>query len=81
MGTLLGQLTFGYLGDKIGRKRVYGVSLLMMIVSSVASGMTFGPGTDQSAVIGTLCFFRFWLGFGVGGGACKAALHEYVFAC
>ena len=67
MGTLLGQLVFGYLGDKMGRKRVYGLSLTMMIVSSVASGMTFGPTTDSSAVIGTLCFFRFWLGFGVGG--------------
>jgi PHS family inorganic phosphate transporter-like MFS transporter len=67
VGTLLGQLAFGYLGDKLGRKRVYGISLLMMIVSSVASGMTFGPGSDARAAIGTLCFFRFWLGFGVGG--------------
>jgi PHS family inorganic phosphate transporter-like MFS transporter len=44
-----------------------GISLLMMIVASIASGMTFGPTSDQSATIGTLCFFRFWLGFGVGG--------------
>lgn len=41
-----------------------GLSLLIMIVSAVMSGMTFGPTTDRKAVIGTLCFFRFFLGFG-----------------
>jgi len=56
---------FGWLGDRIGRKRIYGVSLLFMIVSSLCSAMSFG--TEPSAVIGSLCFFRFWLGFGVGG--------------
>ena len=65
VGTLLGQLVFGWLGDRIGRKRIYGVSLLFMIVSSLCSAMSFG--TEPRAVIGTLCFFRFWLGFGVGG--------------
>jgi PHS family inorganic phosphate transporter-like MFS transporter len=65
VGTLLGQLVFGWLGDRIGRKRIYGVSLLIMIVSSLCSAMSFG--TEPSAVIGSLCFFRFWLGFGVGG--------------
>lgn len=29
--------------------------------------MTFGPTTQSNAVIGTLCFMRFWLGVGVGG--------------
>ncbi|KAK9914407.1 hypothetical protein M0R45_038188 [Rubus argutus] len=28
VGTLSGQLFFGYLGDKLGRKRVYGVTLI-----------------------------------------------------
>ena len=67
VGTLLGQLLFGYLGDRFGRKKVYGVSLALMIFSSIASGMTFGPTSNPSAVIGTLCCFRFFLGMGVGG--------------
>ncbi|CAA6662624.1 unnamed protein product [Spirodela intermedia] len=47
-GTLSGQLFFGWLGDKMGRKRVYGITL-------------------RHRNHGHLCFFRFWLGFGIGG--------------
>ncbi|TYJ45305.1 hypothetical protein E1A91_A02G045700v1 [Gossypium mustelinum] len=64
-GTLAGQLFFGWLGDKMGRKRVYGMTLLLMVISSVASGLSFGSGSKS--VMATLCFFRFWLGFGIGG--------------
>lgn len=65
VGTLAGQLFFGWLGDKMGRKRVYGLTLIMMIVCSVASGLSLG--SSPKAVMATLCFFRFWLGFGIGG--------------
>lgn len=64
-GTLAGQLFFGWLGDKMGRKRVYGITLMLMIFSSIASGLSIGSG--PKAVMGALCFFRFWLGFGIGG--------------
>ncbi|XP_010274782.1 PREDICTED: inorganic phosphate transporter 1-4-like [Nelumbo nucifera] len=64
-GTLSGQLFFGWLGDKMGRKRVYGLTLVLMVVCSIASGLSFGH--EPKGVIATLCFFRFWLGFGVGG--------------
>ncbi|CAN0886369.1 Probable inorganic phosphate transporter 1-7 [Linum grandiflorum] len=64
-GTLAGQLFFGWLGDKLGRKKVYGMTLTLMVICSVASGLSFG--NDPKSVITTLCFFRFWLGFGIGG--------------
>ncbi|KAJ8505331.1 hypothetical protein OPV22_006217 [Ensete ventricosum] len=64
-GTLSGQLFFGWLGDKLGRKTVYGFTLVVMVVCSVASGLSFG--SSPKAVVATLCFFRFWLGFGIGG--------------
>ncbi|KAM7521706.1 hypothetical protein LguiA_011608 [Lonicera macranthoides] len=64
-GTLAGQLFFGWLGDKMGRKRVYGMTLMLMCICSIASGLSFGH--DAKAVMATLCFFRFWLGFGIGG--------------
>ena len=64
-GTFAGQLFFGWLGDKLGRKRVYGVTLLLMVFCSIASGLSFGK--SAVGVISTLCFFRFWLGFGIGG--------------
>ncbi|KAK3153829.1 hypothetical protein QOZ80_2BG0181830 [Eleusine coracana subsp. coracana] len=64
-GTLAGQLFFGWLGDKLGRKSVYGMTLMLMVICSIASGLSFGH--TPTGVIATLCFFRFWLGFGIGG--------------
>ncbi|KAL2921365.1 putative inorganic phosphate transporter 1-3 [Bienertia sinuspersici] len=64
-GTLAGQLFFGWLGDKMGRKKVYGITLVLMVATSIASGLSFG--SSAKGVMTTLCFFRFWLGFGVGG--------------
>ncbi|GJM93681.1 hypothetical protein PR202_ga10263 [Eleusine coracana subsp. coracana] len=65
VGTLMGQLVFGYFGDKLGRKRVYGITLVLMAACAIGSGLSFGK--SPRAVMGTLCFFRFWLGFGIGG--------------
>lgn len=64
-GTLSGQLFFGWLGDRLGRKSVYGFTLILMIICSLASGFSFGH--EPKGVMATLCFFRFWLGFGIGG--------------
>ncbi|KAL0907503.1 hypothetical protein M5K25_021918 [Dendrobium thyrsiflorum] len=64
-GTLSGQLFFGWLGDKMGRKKVYGMTLMVMVICSLASGLSFGH--TAKSVMATLCFFRFWLGFGIGG--------------
>ncbi|KQJ94692.1 inorganic phosphate transporter 1-6 [Brachypodium distachyon] len=65
VGTLSGQLFFGWLGDKLGRKKVYGITLMLMVLCSVGSGLSFGH--TPASVMATLCFFRFWLGFGIGG--------------
>ncbi|XP_016555434.2 low affinity inorganic phosphate transporter 3 [Capsicum annuum] len=64
-GTLSGQLFFGWLGDKMGRKKVYGMTLMLMVICSIGSGLSFGK--TANGVVATLCFFRFWLGFGIGG--------------
>lgn len=41
VGTLAGQLFFGWLGDKLGRKKVYGLTLMLMVICSIASGLSF----------------------------------------
>ncbi|CAI8585769.1 unnamed protein product [Vicia faba] len=64
-GTLAGQLFFGWLGDKLGRKKVYGITLTTMVGFALASGLSFG--STSKTVVTSLCFFRFWLGFGIGG--------------
>ncbi|KAJ9154169.1 hypothetical protein P3X46_027532 [Hevea brasiliensis] len=49
----------------MGRKRIYGMTLMLMVICSIASGLSFGK--SRTAVMSALCFFRFWLGFGIGG--------------
>jgi PHS family inorganic phosphate transporter-like MFS transporter len=53
------------IGDKLGRKRVYGMTLLLMVLAALACGLSLGH--TATSVRATLCFFRFWLGFGIGG--------------
>ncbi|KAL6839728.1 hypothetical protein ACP4OV_030416 [Aristida adscensionis] len=65
-GAVPGQLVFGWLGDKMGRKRIYGVTLLLMVACSLASGLSFSKREGRNVVI-VLCFFRFWLGVSIGG--------------
>ncbi|KAK3813086.1 MAG: phosphate transporter [Benniella sp.] len=65
LGTFFGQIGFGYLADKLGRKRMYGVELLIITVATFAqslSGDSFGLSLPVSIII-----WRFILGIGVGG--------------
>ncbi|CAF2140366.1 hypothetical protein BRARA_B02269 [Brassica rapa] len=66
LGTALGQLIFGYLGDRVGRTRVYGLCLLIMVLSSFGCGFSVCT-TRRSCVMASLGFFRFVLGLGIGG--------------
>jgi MFS transporter, PHS family, inorganic phosphate transporter len=66
VGTLLGQVFFGLMGDRFGRKSIYLVTLLIMIVA------TIGQCTSASTVRGAsfyvwLVLWRLLLGMGVGG--------------
>ncbi|CAL9028448.1 unnamed protein product [Prunus brigantina] len=65
LGTVIGQLVFGRLGDRIGRRRMYGLSLMVMILSSLGCG--FSICTSPTCVLVSLGFFRFLLGVGIGG--------------
>ncbi|KAM3711082.1 hypothetical protein ACB098_01G081900 [Castanea mollissima] len=65
LGTVIGQLVFGRLGDLVGRRRVYGMALMIMVLSSIGCG--FSICTTRSCVLVILGLFRFILGFGVGG--------------
>ncbi|XP_031123304.1 probable inorganic phosphate transporter 1-9 [Ipomoea triloba] len=65
LGTVIGKLGFGRLGDLVGRRRVYGFALVLMIVSSVGCG--FSICTSRTCVLLSLGFFRFLLGVGIGG--------------
>ncbi|KAI6688513.1 hypothetical protein NL676_025341 [Syzygium grande] len=65
LGTVIGQLIFGRLGDRGGRRGVYGVALMLMMVGSLGCG--FSMGTTPGCVLASLGLFRFLLGVGIGG--------------
>ncbi|KAJ7967003.1 Phosphate transporter [Quillaja saponaria] len=65
LGTVIGQLVFGRMGDRVGRRRVYGVALMLMVLCSLACG--FSICTTKGCVLGSLALFRFLLGIGIGG--------------
>ncbi|CAL5038336.1 unnamed protein product [Urochloa decumbens] len=65
LGAAAGNLIFGALGDRAGRRRVYGVSLLLMVCCSVGSG--FSVCRTRGCALASLCLFRFLLGVAIGG--------------
>ncbi|KAJ7716744.1 phosphate transporter [Mycena maculata] len=65
VGTLFGQLLFGWLADIVGRKRMYGVELMIIIVCTFAQALS--GGAHAVSIIGVLVVWRFLTGIGIGG--------------
>ena len=36
IGTFFGQLIFGYFADQYGRKRMYGIELIIIVIATIA---------------------------------------------
>ncbi|ODV93867.1 hypothetical protein PACTADRAFT_71897 [Pachysolen tannophilus NRRL Y-2460] len=65
IGTVIGQVSFGYLGDRLGRKKIYGIELIVMISATVMQCCL-----GHSPAIGFVPIFTFWriiMGIGIGG--------------
>lgn len=65
-GTLVGQVTFGILADKYGRKRMYGVELLLVIISTLGVVMSSTGENNSMNIYAWLVFWRTIVGIGVG---------------
>ncbi|KAG8213224.1 major facilitator superfamily domain-containing protein [Butyriboletus roseoflavus] len=78
VGNLFGQLIFGWLADVLGRKRMYGIELMIMIIA------TFGQALSGQApavgIIGVLIVWRFIMGVGIGGDYPLSAIISSEFA-
>lgn len=64
-GAIFGQCVFGYLGDYLGRKRMYGIELMLIILTTLAQSLC-GESSTLS-IVGVLIFYRVIMGIGVGG--------------
>jgi len=65
-GTVLGQVGFGWLADVVGRKRMYGLELILIIFATLAQSLSgAAPGLS---IVGVLIFWRVLMGIGIGGG-------------
>jgi len=64
-GAILGQFFFGWLADQIGRKRMYGIELMFMIIGCIGQSIVgMGPAVN---VVGAIIFWRVIMDIGVGG--------------
>lgn len=70
LGSFVGQLLFGFLADKFGRKRLYGLELIVVLfgtIGIVQCSAGYVNGNDSSmSIFASICFWRFLIGVGIG---------------
>ncbi|TGZ85561.1 phosphate permease [Ascodesmis nigricans] len=64
-GTVVGQLGFGWLADAVGRKKIYGLELMVIIVATLAQCLT--AHSYAMNFVGIMIFWRVIMGIGIGG--------------
>lgn len=64
-GTVIGQVGFGALADLVGRKRMYGLELIIIIFATLAQALS--ASSPAISITGILIFWRVLMGIGIGG--------------
>ncbi|POR36490.1 Putative acetate kinase [Tolypocladium paradoxum] len=65
LGSVIGQLLFGFLADWYGRTRLYGIELVLVIVSTIGVA-TSSHGYGDLTFLGLFIWWRFVMGVGIG---------------
>lgn len=79
VGTLFGQIAFGIAADRLGRKKMYGLELMIIVVATCASALSATTVSGLS-VFTVLGIWRLILGFGIGGDYPLSAIITSEFA-
>ncbi|RDA86843.1 hypothetical protein CP532_1403 [Ophiocordyceps camponoti-leonardi (nom. inval.)] len=64
-GTVVGQLGFGCLADIVGRRRMYGLELFVIIFATLGQALT--SESPSCSIVGLVIFWRVLMGIGIGG--------------
>jgi MFS transporter, PHS family, inorganic phosphate transporter len=64
-GTVIGQVGFGWLADQVGRKKMYGLELILIIFATLAQSLS--SSSSALSIVGVLIFWRVMMGIGIGG--------------
>ncbi|KIL63748.1 hypothetical protein M378DRAFT_164201 [Amanita muscaria Koide BX008] len=66
-GVICGQLFFGRLADIMGRRKMYGIELVIMTVSTFVQALAGDSMTGAISIINALIVWRVLMGIGIGG--------------
>ena len=64
-GTVLGQVAFGIAADIVGRKRMYGFELILIVFAT--RGQALSSSSPSMSIVGLTIFWRVMMGIGIGG--------------
>ena len=64
-GTVIGQVGFGILADLVGRKKMYGLELILIIFATLAQSLS--AASPAMSIVGLIIFWRVLMGIGIGG--------------
>jgi MFS family permease len=67
VGTVLGQLVFGYTSDKWSRKNSLLISTVILIVFAALGAGSYGYKGSVQGMFAALTAYRFFVGIGIGG--------------
>jgi MFS transporter, PHS family, inorganic phosphate transporter len=66
-GTMVGQVVLGVLGDRYGRRKVYGIELMILTVATVLMCLASKGALQSTNRVAWIASWRFVMGVGIGG--------------
>ncbi|KAF7718621.1 Repressible high-affinity phosphate permease [Penicillium ucsense] len=65
-GSVVGQLLFGWLTDRLGRRKLYGLELVLVIFATLGMSQASSGMYNNMSILAWIQFYRFFLGMGIG---------------
>ncbi|KAJ5820319.1 major facilitator superfamily domain-containing protein [Penicillium riverlandense] len=65
-GSAFGQLLFGWLTDRLGRRKLYGLELVLVIFATLGMSQASTGMHKNMDILSWIAFYRFFLGMGIG---------------